>query len=156
MLDRTLEHGAGSAETVASIKQTINLYAVARPFFRPCRSCSRQQPPQLALFDSPRQLLPRSARPVAARWRRRRADVDSRSPDRRRQPAVAELRRRHVEEARRRRLAVEGDDAWRHCAREIHYEPLPSDVRAIVIAAWQRGGMLPKGTIEEMMAEQLK
>jgi hypothetical protein len=41
-------------------------------------------------------------------------------------------------------------------AREIHYEPLPSDVRTVVIAAWQRGGMLPKATVEEMMAEQLK
>jgi hypothetical protein len=36
-------------------------------------------------------------------------------------------------------------------AREIHYEPLPGEVRAVVIAAWTRGGMLPKATIERMV-----
>jgi hypothetical protein len=29
-------------------------------------------------------------------------------------------------------------------SREIHYEPLPTEVRVAVIAAWQRGGMLPR------------
>lgn len=29
-------------------------------------------------------------------------------------------------------------------AREIHYEPLPPDVRMLVIAAWERGGLMPK------------
>lgn len=37
-------------------------------------------------------------------------------------------------------------------AREIHYEPLSGDVRAIVIAAWQRGRLLPKVAIEKMLA----
>ena len=27
-------------------------------------------------------------------------------------------------------------------AKEVHYEPLPGEVRAVVIAAWQRGGLL--------------
>lgn len=36
-------------------------------------------------------------------------------------------------------------------AKEIHYEPLPGEVRVAVIAAWKRGGMLPAGVIEEMV-----
>jgi hypothetical protein len=31
-------------------------------------------------------------------------------------------------------------------AKEIHYEPVPNEVRAVVIAAWTRGGSLPNGT----------
>jgi len=31
---------------------------------------------------------------------------------------------------------------------EVHYEPLPAEVRTVVIAAWQRGGLLPKATVE--------
>jgi hypothetical protein len=40
-------------------------------------------------------------------------------------------------------------------AREVHYEPLPSEVRAIVIAAWTRGGLLPKATIEHMVPKRV-
>ena len=36
-------------------------------------------------------------------------------------------------------------------AREIHYEPLPGEVRIAVIAAWKRGGMLPAAVVEEMV-----
>jgi hypothetical protein len=36
-------------------------------------------------------------------------------------------------------------------AREIHYEPLPPEVRAVIIAAWMRGGLLPAATVEEMV-----
>jgi hypothetical protein len=39
-------------------------------------------------------------------------------------------------------------------AREAHYEPLPPEVRAVVIAAWIRGDMLPKTTIEQMVPER--
>jgi hypothetical protein len=33
-------------------------------------------------------------------------------------------------------------------ARTIHYEPLPVEVRAVVIAAWKRGGLLPPAVAE--------
>jgi hypothetical protein len=36
-------------------------------------------------------------------------------------------------------------------AKEIRYEPLPGEIRAVVIAAWQRGGLLPESTIKEMV-----
>jgi hypothetical protein len=36
-------------------------------------------------------------------------------------------------------------------AREFQYEPLPPDVRMVIIAAWKRGGMLPAAAIEEMV-----
>jgi hypothetical protein len=36
-------------------------------------------------------------------------------------------------------------------ASEVHYESLPGEVRAIVIAAWQRGGLLPKPLVELMV-----
>ena len=36
-------------------------------------------------------------------------------------------------------------------AREIRYDPLPPETRAVVIAAWVRGGLLPKATIEGMV-----
>lgn len=39
-------------------------------------------------------------------------------------------------------------------ARTIHYEPLPGEVRAVVIAAWQRGGLLPKSIVEQMVPRQ--
>jgi hypothetical protein len=39
-------------------------------------------------------------------------------------------------------------------AREIHYEPLPGEVRIAVIAAWKRGGMLPAAVVEEMVPAQ--
>jgi hypothetical protein len=30
-------------------------------------------------------------------------------------------------------------------AKEIHYEPLPPEMRMVIIAAWQRGGMFTAG-----------
>jgi hypothetical protein len=36
-------------------------------------------------------------------------------------------------------------------AREIRYEPLPDDIRAVIIASWKRGGLLPAATIEGMV-----
>jgi hypothetical protein len=36
-------------------------------------------------------------------------------------------------------------------AREVQYEPLSGEVRAVVIAAWQRGGLLPRAVVEKMM-----
>jgi hypothetical protein len=36
-------------------------------------------------------------------------------------------------------------------AREIHYDPLPDDVRMVIIAAWSRGGLLPAAAIEQMV-----
>jgi hypothetical protein len=35
--------------------------------------------------------------------------------------------------------------------REIHYDPLPDDVRMVTIAAWSRGGLLPAAAVEEMV-----
>jgi hypothetical protein len=37
----------------------------------------------------------------------------------------------------------------------IHYEPLAPEVREVIIAAWMRGGMLPKPTVELMVPAQL-
>jgi hypothetical protein len=39
-------------------------------------------------------------------------------------------------------------------AKEIRYDPLPPEVRMVVSAAWQRGGMLPKAMVEEMVPIQ--
>ena len=39
-------------------------------------------------------------------------------------------------------------------AKEIHYDPLPDDVRTVIIAAWTRGGMLPPATVEHMVPVQ--
>jgi hypothetical protein len=39
-------------------------------------------------------------------------------------------------------------------AREFQYEPLPADVRMVIIAAWTRGGMLPAAVVEEMVPVQ--
>jgi hypothetical protein len=36
-------------------------------------------------------------------------------------------------------------------AREFRYDPLPPEVRAVVVAAWIRGDMLPKATVEAMV-----
>jgi hypothetical protein len=36
-------------------------------------------------------------------------------------------------------------------AKEIRYEPLPGEVRVAVIAAWTRGGLLPRAAIEQMV-----
>jgi hypothetical protein len=41
-------------------------------------------------------------------------------------------------------------------AREVHYEPLPREVRAIVIAAWQRGRLLSQASIEQMVRNPRK
>lgn len=39
-------------------------------------------------------------------------------------------------------------------AKEIHYQPLPDEIRAVIIASWKRGGMLPAATIEQMVPIQ--
>lgn len=36
-------------------------------------------------------------------------------------------------------------------AKEFQYEPLSGDVRAVVIAAWSRGGLLPRAAIERLV-----
>jgi hypothetical protein len=36
-------------------------------------------------------------------------------------------------------------------AKEIHYDPLPDEVRAVIIASWKRGGLLPAAAIEQMV-----
>lgn len=36
-------------------------------------------------------------------------------------------------------------------AKTFRYEPLPGEVRVAVIAAWTRGGLLPKATVETMV-----
>ena len=36
-------------------------------------------------------------------------------------------------------------------AKAIQYDPLPDEVRLLVIAAWKRGSMLPEHTIEQMV-----
>jgi hypothetical protein len=36
-------------------------------------------------------------------------------------------------------------------AREIRYDPLPEELRMVVIAAWQRGGLLPAAVVQEMV-----
>jgi hypothetical protein len=39
-------------------------------------------------------------------------------------------------------------------AKEVHYEPLPPEIRVAIIAAWQRGSPLPRAAIEEMVPAQ--
>jgi hypothetical protein len=39
-------------------------------------------------------------------------------------------------------------------AREFQYDPLPAEVRAVVIAAWTRGGLLPATAIDKMVPER--
>jgi hypothetical protein len=36
-------------------------------------------------------------------------------------------------------------------AKEFQYEPLPPETRMVIIAAWQRGGLLPAATVERMV-----
>jgi hypothetical protein len=36
-------------------------------------------------------------------------------------------------------------------AKEFRYDPLPDEIRTVIIAAWTLGGMLPNATIEEMV-----
>jgi hypothetical protein len=38
--------------------------------------------------------------------------------------------------------------------KEIRYDPLPDEMRAVIIASWKRGGMLPAATIERKVPEQ--
>jgi hypothetical protein len=40
--------------------------------------------------------------------------------------------------------------------REIHYEPLPGEFRAVIIAAWSRGGLLPASAIDKLVPKRLK
>jgi hypothetical protein len=35
--------------------------------------------------------------------------------------------------------------------KEFRYDPLPDDVRAMIIASWTRGGLLPRAAIERMV-----
>lgn len=39
-------------------------------------------------------------------------------------------------------------------AKEIHYGPLPDEVRAVIIASWRRGGLLPAAMVEQMVSMQ--
>jgi len=39
-------------------------------------------------------------------------------------------------------------------AKEIRYDPLPEDVRVVVIQSWKNFGMLPAAAIEEMVPEK--
>jgi len=39
-------------------------------------------------------------------------------------------------------------------AKEFQYEPLLGEVRAVIVAAWRRGGMLPAAMIEEMVPKR--
>jgi hypothetical protein len=41
-------------------------------------------------------------------------------------------------------------------AKTIHYEPLPGEVRAVVIAAWSRGGLLPREDVEMMVSPRFE
>ena len=38
--------------------------------------------------------------------------------------------------------------------KEYRYDPLPDEVRAVIIASWKRGGLLPAAAIEEMVPAQ--
>src|SRR5277367_3225981 len=40
-------------------------------------------------------------------------------------------------------------------AKEYRYDPLPDEVRAVIIASWKRGGLLPAAAIEEMVPAQV-
>jgi hypothetical protein len=39
--------------------------------------------------------------------------------------------------------------------KEFRFDPLPPEVRTVVIAAWTRGGLLPRATIEQMVPGSL-
>jgi hypothetical protein len=39
-------------------------------------------------------------------------------------------------------------------AKEIRYDPVPDDVRLVMIASWKRGGLLPAAVIEHMVPLQ--
>ena len=38
--------------------------------------------------------------------------------------------------------------------KEYRYDPLPDEVRAVIVASWKRGGLLPPTTIEQMVPEK--
>jgi hypothetical protein len=38
--------------------------------------------------------------------------------------------------------------------REFQYEPLPADVRTVIIAAWTRGGLLPAAIVDQIVPIQ--
>jgi hypothetical protein len=40
-------------------------------------------------------------------------------------------------------------------AKEFQYEPLPPEVRTVIIAAWMCGGLLPVATIERMIPQKV-
>jgi hypothetical protein len=40
-------------------------------------------------------------------------------------------------------------------AQEIRYDPVPDDVRLVMIASWKRGGLLPAATIETMVPKSM-
>ena len=40
-------------------------------------------------------------------------------------------------------------------AKEIRYDPLPDEVRTVVIAAWSRGGLLPRLAIEQTVPAEV-
>jgi hypothetical protein len=39
-------------------------------------------------------------------------------------------------------------------AKDFQYEPLPEEIRMVIIASWRRGGLLPAATIEKMVFAQ--
>jgi hypothetical protein len=39
-------------------------------------------------------------------------------------------------------------------AKEFRYDPLPDEVRTVIIASWKRGGLLPASVIEQMVPAQ--
>jgi hypothetical protein len=41
-------------------------------------------------------------------------------------------------------------------AKEVHYEPLPQEIRVAIIAAWTRGSTLPQATIEAVVPRELE
>jgi hypothetical protein len=41
--------------------------------------------------------------------------------------------------------------APRHIAKQIHYGPLPEDMRIVPIRRWKNFGMLPATTVEKMV-----
>jgi hypothetical protein len=40
-------------------------------------------------------------------------------------------------------------------AKEIRYDPVPDDVRLVMIASWKRGGLLPPAVIEAMVPARI-
>ena len=38
--------------------------------------------------------------------------------------------------------------------KEYRYDPLPDEMRAVIIASWKRGGLLPTAGVEQMVPRQ--